>query len=70
MSLYDTIQDEGKDKGRKETLIKLLRNRFSKTLPEDIEAKIEKADEDGIDTLINSFSDIVTLDDVRDVLEE
>lgn len=70
MSLYDTIQEEGKDQGQKRILTRLLKNKFSQPLPENIKDKIESADEDKILMLSDKIFEIKSIDDVREILEE
>ena len=70
MSLYDTIQEEGKDRGQKRILTRLLKNKFSQPLPENIKDKIESADEDKILMLSDKIFEIKSIDDVREILEE
>jgi len=70
MSLYDTIQEEGKDLGKKEAIITLLRDKFSQPLPDDLKAKIEEANRHIVETLLEKYSEIKSLDDVRDIFEE
>ena len=68
MSLYDTIQEEGKDQGIKLTLLELLKIKFSEPIPEEIKEKIEEADRDTLSKLRDKIFEIESLDDVRELL--
>ena len=68
MSLYDTIQEEGKDQGIKLTLLEQLKIKFSEPIPEEIKEKIEEADRDTLSKLRDKMFEIESLDDVRELL--
>ena len=65
MTLYDTIQNDAK----KTTLIRLLKQKFSRPLPQDIESLLESAGEEKVLELTDKIFEIQSYEDVREILK-
>ena len=69
MSFVEEIMKEGEEKGKFSAIRKQLNKKFSKPIPDDIDAKLDSADEEKIETIIEMIFEIESYDDVREILD-
>lgn len=69
MAFVEEIMQEGEEKGKVKTVKKLLNNKFSQAIPDDIDIKLDSADEEKIETIIEMIFEIESYDDVREILD-
>ncbi|SDM49488.1 Rpn family recombination-promoting nuclease/putative transposase [Halarsenatibacter silvermanii] len=68
MQLKEQFVEEGKDRGKKELLVRMLKNKFSQPLPEDVKEKINSADEDKVLEISDQLFEIDSYEEIRNLL--
>ncbi|SDM50327.1 Rpn family recombination-promoting nuclease/putative transposase [Halarsenatibacter silvermanii] len=62
------LKEQFVEEGKKEILVRMLKNKFSKPLPEDIKEKIDLADEDKVLEISDQLFEINSFEEIRNLL--